>query len=256
MEYLILHSNNLTGTIPGSLANCSSLKNIKLSKNKLTGTVTQINFLHLRSLESFSVNGNQLGGEFPMNVYNCAALKLLDLSSNEFSEELPDNYKYSQPVLRELRVLKLSSNKFVGNVPGWIWKLPKLQVLDLSHNSFTGVCPTNLSGLESFIRLEPSPDDAGGGSSLIDDFISVEEVIPDSNASGSSATLGAPSFELLDGTFWRAFEIGIPIGFVIVIGVVIGTLRTMPCARHWLLHTKDFPRHFSKGGYGVFNEPT
>ncbi|PTQ26700.1 hypothetical protein MARPO_0580s0001 [Marchantia polymorpha] len=407
MEYLILHSNNLTGTIPGSLANCSSLKNIKLSKNKLTGTVTQINFLHLRSLESFSVNGNQLGGEFPMNVYNCAALKLLDLSSNEFSEELPDNYKYSQPVLRELRVLKLSSNKFVGNVPGWIWKLPKLQVLDLSHNSFTGVCPTNLSGLESFIRLEPSPDDAGGGSSLIDDFISVEEVIPvrvevdggklleqisieakgarleleyvletlfsidlsynqlsgslpyalgdlrgltylklthnnfsgeipqvfedllhlqsldlsanyltgkipavlsraslsylnlsynflegeiptanafstrydissfkpgndqlcgaplettcaaqDSNASGSSATLGAPSFELLDGTFWRAFEIGIPIGFVIVIGVVIGTLRTMPCARHWLLHTKDFPRHFNKGGYGVFNEPT
>ncbi|PTQ26419.1 hypothetical protein MARPO_1854s0001, partial [Marchantia polymorpha] len=388
MEYLILHSNNLTGSISASLANCSSLRNIRLSRNKLTGTVTQIDFLQLRSLESFSVNENQLGGEFPVSVYNCTHLKLLDLSSNEFSEELPDNNEYSQPVLRELRVLKLSSNKFGGSVPGWIWKLPELQVLDLSHNSFTGVCPTNLSGLEGFIRLEASPDNVRGGSNFIDNFIPVRvdggklleqisieakgsrleleyvletlfsidlsynhlsgklphalgelrgltylnlthnnfsgkipeeigdllrlqsldlsanyltEKIPamlsrpslsylnlsynflegeiptanafstrydissfkpgndqlcgaplettcaaqDSDASGSSATLGAPSFELLDDTFWRAFEIGIPIGVVIVIGVVIGTLRTMPCARHWLLHTQDFARHFN-----------
>ncbi|PTQ26530.1 hypothetical protein MARPO_1150s0001, partial [Marchantia polymorpha] len=361
MEYLVLHSNNLTGTIPASLANCSSLRNIRLSKNKLTGTVTQIDFLQLRSLETFSVNGNQLSGEFPVSVYNCTELKLLDLSSNEFSEELPNNYEYSQPVLRELRVLKLSSNKFGGSVPGWIWKLPELQVLDLSHNSFTGVCPTNLSGLEGFIRLEASPDVASSVIDGIDDFIPVrvqvdggkllerisieakgsrldleyvletlfsidlsynqlsgrltyalgdlrgltylnlrhnnfsgeipqvfedllrlqsldlsanyltgkipavlsrpslsylnlsynflEGEIPtanafstrydissfkpgndqlcgaplettcaaqDSNASGSSATLGALPFELLDGTFWRAFEIGIPIGVVIV----------------------------------------
>ncbi|PTQ26384.1 hypothetical protein MARPO_2142s0001, partial [Marchantia polymorpha] len=403
MEYLILHSNNLTGTIPASLANCSSLRNIRLSNNKLTGNVTRIDFLQLRSLESFSVNGNQLGGEFPLSVYNCTDLKLLDLSSNKFSGELPDNYEYSQPVLRALRVLKLSSNEFGGRVPGWIWNLPELQVLDLSHNSFTGVWPTNLSGLEGFSRLEASPDDAGGGSSVIDvnvdgidgvevegntllEQISIEakgsrleleyvletlfsidlsynhlsgklpyalgelrrltylnlthnnfsgEIpqvfedllrlqsldlsanyltgkipavlsrpslsylnlsynflegeIPtanafstrydissfkpgndqlcgaplettcaaqDSDASGSSATLGAPSFELLDGTFWRAFEIGIPIGFMIVIGVVIGTLRTMPCARHWLLHTQDSARHFNDGRYGVFNEPT
>ncbi|PTQ26672.1 hypothetical protein MARPO_0633s0001, partial [Marchantia polymorpha] len=403
MAYLILDRNNLTGTIPASLANCSSLRNIRLSNNKLTGTVTEIDFLQLRSLESFSVNGNQLGGEFPVSVYNCTDLKLLDLSSNQFSEELPDNYEYSQLVLRELRVLKLASNKFGGRVPGWIWKLPELQVLDLSHNSFTGVWPTNLSGLEGFSRLEASPDDAGGGISVSDSIIitstrvevqgkklleqiSIEAkgsrleleyvletlfsidlsynqlsgrlpyalgelrgltylnlkhnnfsgeipqelgdllrlqsldlsanyltgkipaalsrpslsylnlsynflegeiptadafstryanssfkpgndklcgpplettcVAQDSNASGSSATLGAPSSELLDGTFWRAFEIGTAIGVVIVIGVVIGALRTMPCARHWLLHNQDFARHFKHSRYGVFNEPT
>ncbi|OAE35540.1 hypothetical protein AXG93_2782s1240 [Marchantia polymorpha subsp. ruderalis] len=345
--YLILDSNNLTGTIPASLANCSSLTIIRLSNNKLTGTVTQIDFLQLRSLVSFSVKGNQLGGEFPVSVYNCTDLKLPDLSSNQFSEELPDNYEYSQPVLRELRVLKLASNKFGGRVPGWIWKLPDLQVLDLSHNSFTGVWPTNLSGLEGFSRLEASPDDAGGGVNVnsitpvlvevkgnkLLEQISIEAkgsrleleyvletlfsidlsynqlsgklppslsylnlsynflegeiptadafstryanssfkpgndklcgpplettcVAQDSNASGSSATLGAPSSELLDGTFWRAFEIGTAIGVVIVIGVVIGTLRTMPCARHWLLHNQDSARHFEHSKYGVFNEPT
>ncbi|OAE27175.1 hypothetical protein AXG93_4009s1050 [Marchantia polymorpha subsp. ruderalis] len=173
MVYLILHSNNPTGTNPASLANCRSLTNIRLSDSELTGTVTQIDFLQLRSLESFSVNGNQLGGEFPVSVYNCTDLKLLDLSSNEFLEELPDNYEYSQPVLRDLRVLKLSSNKFGGRVPGWIWKLPELQVLDLSHKSFTGVWP-NLSGLEGFSRLEASPADAGGGSSVIDVRLEVE----------------------------------------------------------------------------------
>ncbi|BBN14834.1 hypothetical protein MPTK1_6g14900 [Marchantia polymorpha subsp. ruderalis] len=401
MQYLSLHSNNLTGTIPAPLANCGSLRNIRLSNNKLTGNVTQIDFLQLRSLESFSVNGNQLGGEFPVSVYNCTDLKLLDLSSNKFSGELPDNYEYSQQVLRKLRVLKLSSNKFGGRVPGWIWKLSELQVLDLSHNSFTGVWPTNLSGLEGFSRLEATPDDGEEGASISDEILPIrvevdedklleqisieakgsrleleyvletlfsidlsynqlsgrlphalgelrrltylnlahnnfsgeipqvfgdllhlqsldlsanyltgkipavlsrpslsylklsynflEGEIPtanafstryeissfkpgnnqlcgpplettcatqDSNASGSSATFGAPSFELLDDVFWRAFEIGIPIGFVILIGVVIGMLRTMPCARHWLLHTQDFARHFKQGRYGVFNEPT
>ncbi|OAE27174.1 hypothetical protein AXG93_4009s1040 [Marchantia polymorpha subsp. ruderalis] len=395
MVYLILHSNNLTGTIPASLANCSSLRNIRLSNNELTGTVTQIDFLQLRSLESFSVNGNQLGGGFPVSVYNCTDLKLLDLSSNGFSGELPDNYEYSQPVLRDLRVLGLSSNKFGGSVPGWIWKLPELQVLDLSHNSFTGVWPTNLSGLEGFSRLEASPDDAGGGSSVsnnnnptqvegegrklfeqisiqakglrlvyeyvLETLISIdlsynqlsgrlpyalealrgltylnlahnnfsgeipqvfgnllllqsldlsanyltgkipavltrpslgylnlsynflEGEIPtanafstrydissfkpgnnqlcgpplettcvSSNASGSSATLRAPSSKLLDGTFWLAFEIGTAIGVVIM----VGTLSAIPFTRHRLLHPQDFARRSKHLSYGVFREPT
>ncbi|BBN01710.1 hypothetical protein Mp_2g09700 [Marchantia polymorpha subsp. ruderalis] len=393
--YLILHSNNLTGTIPASLANCSSLRNIRLSKNKLTGTVTQIDFLQLRSLESFSINDNQLGGGFPVSVYNCTDLKLLDLSSNGFSGELPDNYEYSQPVLRDMRVLRLSSNKFGGRVPGWIWKLPELQVLDLSHNSFTGVWPTNLSGLEGFSRLEASSDDAGVGSSVsnnnnptqvegagrklfeqisiqakglrlvyeyvLETLISIdlsynqlsgrlpyaleelrgltylnlaqnnfsgeipqvfgnllllqsldlsanyltrkipavltrpslgylnlsynflEGEIPtanafstrydissfkpgnnqlcgpplettcvSSNASGSSATLRAPSSKLLDGTFWLAFEIGTAIGVVIM----VGTLSAIPFTRHRLLHPQDFARRSKHLSYGVFREPT
>ncbi|BBN04868.1 hypothetical protein MPTK1_3g08360 [Marchantia polymorpha subsp. ruderalis] len=431
MVKLILHSNNLTGSIPASLANCSSLRSIRLSNNKLTGTVTQIDFLQLRSLESFSVNGNQLVGGFPVSVYNCTDLNLLDLSSNGFSGELPDNYDqgwYSQPVLSDLRVLGLSSNKFGGSVPGWIWKLPKLQVLDLSHNSFAGVWLTNLSGLEGFSHLLASPDDRKRRCSSVnnDKIISVqveverstllgqisieaEQIFIDAKRSrleyllesrtfgqqcptvhlltleyvletlisidlsynqlsgrlpyslgalrgltylnlahnnfsgeipqvfedllrlesldlsanyltgkipavvlswpwlgylnlsynflegeiptvntfskrypklipytissykpgndqlcgpplettcGSSATLGAPSSELLDGTFWRAFEIGTAIGVVVVIGVVIGTLRTMPCSRYWLLHTQDIARHFKQGRYGGFNEPT
>ncbi|BBN14837.1 hypothetical protein Mp_6g14910 [Marchantia polymorpha subsp. ruderalis] len=89
-------------SIPASLANCSSLRNIRLSNNELMGTVTQIDFLQLRSLESFSVNGNQLGGGFSVSVYNCTDLKLLDLSSNGFSGKLPDNYEYPQLVLRDL----------------------------------------------------------------------------------------------------------------------------------------------------------
>ncbi|KAG6557374.1 hypothetical protein Mapa_001304 [Marchantia paleacea] len=165
MVYLILHSNKLTGSIPASLANCSSLRNLRLSNNEFTGTVTQIDFLQLRSLESFSVNGNQLDGGFPVNIYYCTDLKLLDLSSNGFSGKLPDNYEYSQPVLRKLRVLGLSSNNFSGSIPSWIWNLPELQVLDVSHNSFTGVWATNLSGLEGFSHLEALTDDAVGGSS-------------------------------------------------------------------------------------------
>ncbi|OAE20855.1 hypothetical protein AXG93_502s1010 [Marchantia polymorpha subsp. ruderalis] len=176
-DYYPFRSNEMRGPIPKSIANCTKLWYLDFSgNNKLTGPIPR-EYGQLVNLEYLSFERNNFTGSIPSELGNLTKIKYLHLGNNAlegefpFSEELPDNYEYSQLVLRELRVLKLASNKFGGRVPGWIWKLPELQVLDLSHNSFTGVWPTNLSGLEGFSRLEASPDDAGGGISVSDSII-------------------------------------------------------------------------------------
>ncbi|MCO5548246.1 hypothetical protein L7F22_001703 [Adiantum nelumboides] len=49
-----------------------------------------------------------------------------------------------------LRVLSTGFNHLSGEIPGWVWKLPKLQVLDLSNNHFRGSMSTTVTHLDHF----------------------------------------------------------------------------------------------------------
>lgn len=56
MTVLSAHSNNFFGTVPASLADCTKLQLLDLSKNKLTGELPQfLKYFHdLKSLRSWS----------------------------------------------------------------------------------------------------------------------------------------------------------------------------------------------------------
>ncbi|MCO5549880.1 hypothetical protein L7F22_003354 [Adiantum nelumboides] len=85
---LVLNVNFINGTIPATLANCSSLELLTLSSNRLTGHIppelglmTRINYLHL--------GNNSLSGIIPPTLGNCRYLVWLDLSSNELEGVIP-----------------------------------------------------------------------------------------------------------------------------------------------------------------------
>lgn len=61
---LDLSSNDFTGQIPVSLANCTYLNNIKLDQNQLTGQIPP-EFAQLTRLKTFSVSNNLLSGQVP-----------------------------------------------------------------------------------------------------------------------------------------------------------------------------------------------
>ncbi|XP_020218800.1 probably inactive leucine-rich repeat receptor-like protein kinase At5g48380 [Cajanus cajan] len=61
---LDLSSNDFTGEIPGSLANCTYLNNLRLDQNQLTGQIPA-NLSQLPRLKSFSVSNNFLTGLVP-----------------------------------------------------------------------------------------------------------------------------------------------------------------------------------------------
>ncbi|KAI5061734.1 hypothetical protein GOP47_0024239 [Adiantum capillus-veneris] len=85
---LVLNVNLINGTIPPTLANCSSLEWLSLSNNHLTGHIPpelglmeRINFLHL--------NNNSLSGTIPPTLGECRYLVWVDLSSNKLEGTIP-----------------------------------------------------------------------------------------------------------------------------------------------------------------------
>jgi LRR receptor-like serine/threonine-protein kinase FLS2 len=146
---LRLGQNHLTGAIPSTLGNISSLEILNLGFNSLTGPFLFLIF-NMSSLTIILLTNNHISGTLPMDLCSrCPNLRGLYLTNNEFSGRLPSQMNHC----RELVLLDLSYNKFEGSIPEGFGSLEKLEFLVLGGNSLTGNIPhtiTNLSRLSTF----------------------------------------------------------------------------------------------------------
>ncbi|XP_022891710.1 LRR receptor-like serine/threonine-protein kinase FLS2 [Olea europaea var. sylvestris] len=196
---LHLQNNSFTGEIPTFLRNCTSLTFIDLSQNKLIGNIpiwvgdtwTYLVFLSLRSNEFF--------GSIPSNLCRLADLQVLDLSLNKISGGIPKclnnltamiqvdsefdrafflpyeggfesafvTWKGKEAeyinTLKLVKLIDLSSNNLVGDVPVEITSLVTLVGLNLSRNNLSGFLPLNIERLRSLDFLDFSRNHFSGG---------------------------------------------------------------------------------------------
>jgi hypothetical protein len=104
---LDLTRNNLRGTIPAALGNCSALEHLYLGGNSLTGTLPSLAGCPLQGLHLFS---NALHGSVPAGMFgNDCQLRGLWLHDNRFTGPLPDLGYCS-----ELNNASLWGNSFSG----------------------------------------------------------------------------------------------------------------------------------------------
>ena len=125
-----LESNQLSGSIPASLGNCTALDCLHLSFNQLSGPIpaslgncTAMTFLDLES--------NQLSGPIPASLGNCTLLWRLLLNENQLSGPIPA----SLGNLAALRTLALDDNKLSGSLPLSMANLPSGFYVNISFNS-------------------------------------------------------------------------------------------------------------------------
>lgn len=161
--FFSLSNNSLTGFIPESLCNASSIQVLDFSGNNLRGPIPYCIFamsqtlgvLNLRrnnltgkipdefsancGLKTLDLNGNLIEGDIPKSLANCTELEVLNLGNNNLS----GNFPCFLMSISSLRVVVLRSNKFQGSIgchkTNETWA--KLQIVDLAHNNFDGEIP-------------------------------------------------------------------------------------------------------------------
>uniref|UniRef100_A0A0E0JVR1 Leucine-rich repeat-containing N-terminal plant-type domain-containing protein n=1 Tax=Oryza punctata TaxID=4537 RepID=A0A0E0JVR1_ORYPU len=140
LAVLELSYNQFSGSIPPELGNCSGLRLLKAGHNNLCGTLPDELF-NATSLECLSFPNNNLQGTLEgENVIKLGKLATLDLGENNLSGNIPDGeipetiYSCSN-----LTALRLSCNKFQGQLSKGLGNLKSLSFLSLTYNSLTNI---------------------------------------------------------------------------------------------------------------------
>ncbi|XP_062183372.1 receptor kinase-like protein Xa21 isoform X2 [Phragmites australis] len=152
LQTLELSFNNLSGTIPTSLANITTLNMFSCASNNIEGHIPS-QFATLSGLQYLVLSENKLSGRFPQPVLNLSNLVQFRASLNGLSGDVPSNIGNSLP---NLQVLTLAVNFFHGHIPSGLTNASRLSSIDISRNKFTGVVPSSIGKLSklSWLNLE------------------------------------------------------------------------------------------------------
>lgn len=105
-----MESSSLTGPVPSTLFNISSLEIINLSKNKLSGSLSSDILWNVPLLKDLRLQTNLLTGQIPSGLWGCERLQMLSLGENNFTGSISEQISN----LTVLRGLNLESNNFTG----------------------------------------------------------------------------------------------------------------------------------------------
>ncbi|CAD6239809.1 unnamed protein product [Miscanthus lutarioriparius] len=145
---------SLSGVLPQSLYNLSSLKNFGVEFNMLSGTIPADIGDRFPGIETLSFSYNRFSGAIPPSVSNLSALIELGLAGNGFIGHVPP----ALGKLQGLTVLDLGDNRLQANdSQGWefitsLTNCSQLQNLILGNNSFSGKVPGSIANLSTTLE--------------------------------------------------------------------------------------------------------
>ncbi|CAI7793016.1 unnamed protein product [Closterium sp. NIES-54] len=150
LKDLILSRNRLTGSIPGgTLGGLSVLNAFDVGDNGLTGSIpTEIG--NLRALRYLTIQNNRLEGALPSSLTACTGLVALAAGTNRLGGPFPVNTLLRLP---KLESLSLKRNGFIVTSLAPLANHPNLRDIDLSQNKVARRILATLAQMKSIQSL-------------------------------------------------------------------------------------------------------
>ncbi|KAF7842787.1 leucine-rich repeat receptor-like serine/threonine-protein kinase BAM3 [Senna tora] len=133
---LNLSNNGLSGPLPHSLSNFSSIQMLLLSGNQFSGPIPP-SIGDLRQVLRLDLSRNSFSGVIPPEIGNCFHLTYLDISQNNLSGSIPNEISN----IHILNYLNLSRNHLNEPIPKSIGNMKSLTIADFSFNELSGKLP-------------------------------------------------------------------------------------------------------------------
>ncbi|WZZ34702.1 hypothetical protein YC2023_018103 [Brassica napus] len=136
LRVLYIGKNDFTGSIPTTLANISTLQELRMEFNSLTGSIPP-SFGKQQNMQTLALHANYFGSYFDGDfqffnaLSNCTHLLSLSVGSNRLGGDLPSSIANMSTNLTELSP---GGNHISGIVPRDIGNLIHLQTLQLYGN--------------------------------------------------------------------------------------------------------------------------
>ncbi|CAG7907665.1 unnamed protein product [Brassica rapa] len=151
LRYLDLSYNNFSSSLPSEFGNLNKLEILALQSSDFFGEVPPT-ISSLTSLTELYLDDNQLTGSFPL-VQNLTMLSVIEIADNHFSGTIPS----SLLTMPSLSVLKLRGNNLTGSIKFPNSSTPsRLEYLYLGKNHFEGKIIEPISKLINLKLLDLS----------------------------------------------------------------------------------------------------
>nr|GMC99877.1 receptor-like protein 12 [Ipomoea batatas] len=181
LRVMCVGGNNFTGKIPSWIGKfLTNLVIVSLRHNKFYGIIPS-SICHLKSVHILDLSGNKLIGQIPqcfnnftymMQTISSIGDTILDLNVSLFSRSVlymdkimiqwkNKEWEYGQ-ILQFLKIIDLSKNQLVGDIPKEFSALKGLVSLNLSNNHLTGKIFQTIYQMEKLEVLDLSMNQLSG----------------------------------------------------------------------------------------------
>ncbi|KNA06101.1 hypothetical protein SOVF_184160 [Spinacia oleracea] len=136
LDQLDLSNNLLSGPLPNSISNFSSIQFLYFEGNQFSGPIPK-SIGQLKQVIKLDLSNNYLSGLIPSEIGSCPHITYLDLSQNNLSGSIPPEIS-SNTIMS---YLNLSRNHINGSLPVSLGSMKSLTTVDFSLNDLSGKLP-------------------------------------------------------------------------------------------------------------------
>ncbi|CAO2185665.1 unnamed protein product [Urochloa humidicola] len=157
LHLLTLDISGISGSIPSSIGNLINLEVLTMRNTFISGVIPE-SISKMANLGVIEVQNTDLSGTIPLSIGNLTRLYIFNARNCNLEGLIPA----SIGKLEHMFALDISKNLFSGSIPNEIFKLPSLSFLNLSYNSLSGHLPSEIGSLVNLNQLFLSGNQLSG----------------------------------------------------------------------------------------------